>query len=517
MRRAAPAPALLSARALLAAERPVSESALPPAGRADGTPGRAVLLYPNSYAIGMSSLATHTLWRLFRDAGWEAHRACLDPGPGHSLETGEPLSAYDVIACTCSFEPDYFHLAALLEAGGVAPLRSERGPNAPLLLAGGPAVTQNPAPLAPLFDLLFLGEVEPVWPELSAALAAGPGAREAAATLPGLYRPDLPPAAPIPRQVLRNVDAFVTASRVVTPHAELSDMFLIEAGRGCPQSCKFCLARGLYHPFRPRSPEVLLAAARSALAVTPRIGLVGAALSDHPHLLDLCETLAAEGAQISTSSLRADKLPPRLLEILARSGARSVTLAPEAGTEELRAALGKRIRQEQILAAAEAAQAAGLRGIKLYFLLGVPGETSADREAVAGLIADLRQRAPRLRLEVALSPLVPKPHTPFARLELPPVAELRAREAGIRRALGRQGVRLTSGSARWALVQTALSRGGEELGPVLVAAARAGGDFSAFARALREAGLRLEDYLRPPADPPWGIVRRDGCDRDGGT
>ena len=511
MRRAAPPEAGASSSALLASER-----YLEPRGGPSGR-GRALVLYPNSYAVAMSSLATHTLWRRLGEAGWEVHRAFLDPRPGHSLETGEPLRSYDLIACTCSFELDYFHLAALLEAGGVPALRAERGPEAPLLIAGGPAVTANPAPLAPLLDLLFLGELEPVWPELSAALAEGPGALEAAAAVPGVYRPDRPPAAPIPRQVLREVDAFPTASLALTPLAELSDMFLVEAGRGCPQSCRFCLSREIYHPFRPRSLEALLATIRPALAVTPRVGLVGAALSDHPRLLELCETLAAEGAQISTSSLRADKLHPRLLEILAGSGARSVTLAPEAGTEELRAALGKRISQEQILTAAEAALAAGLHGIKLYFLVGVPGETPADREAIAALIADLRRRAPRLRLEVALSPLVPKPHTPYEGLEMPPVAEMRAREREVRQAVGRLGVRLTAGSARWALVQTALSRGGEELGPVLVAAARAGGDFSAFTRALRQAGLRLEDYLRPPADPPWRIVRMDGCGDHGGT
>lgn len=475
-----------------------------------GEVGRAAVLYPNSYAVGMSSLATHTLWRLLAEAGWQTHRAFLDPEPGHSLETGWPLSSYHLLACTCSFELDYLHLAALLEAGGIPPLRRERSAEAPLLIAGGPGVTANPLPLAALFDLIFLGEVEEVWPRLAAALRQAPHARvaalEAAAEVPGILRPDQLPSAPLPRQRLREVDAYPTASVALTPKAQFSDMFLVEIGRGCPHTCRFCLAREIFSPFRPRSEPVLLRTIRPALEATRRVGLVGAALSDHPRLLELCETLVAEGAQLSTSSLRVDKLQPQLLELLASSGARSVTLAPEAGTEKLRASLGKRFTDEQVLAAAEAAQAVGLRGLKLYFMLGLPEETEADRAAIGQLMAEIHCRAPRLRLEAALSPLVPKPHTPWAEHQMAPVAKMRAWQSAVQRDLRRQGVRVTVGSARWALVQAAFSRGGEELGPVLVAAARRGGSLPAVRAALKEAGLRLEDYLAPPAEAPWKIV-----------
>jgi radical SAM superfamily enzyme YgiQ (UPF0313 family) len=469
----------------------------------------------------MSSLAVHTLWRGLAEAGWLVERAFLDPQPGHTLDHGTSLRDFHLLACTCAYEPDYLNLPRLLEAGGVPALAAERGPEDPLLIAGGPGVTQNPEPLAPLFDLLFIGEVEPVWPQLQSALALAADSREAALEaaeqVPGIYRPDRPPAAPVPRQVRREVDRYPTASVVVTPEAELSDMFLVEIGRGCPQTCKFCLARQLYHPFRPRSLESLLATIRPALAVTRRVGLLGAALSDHPHLLELCETLAAEGARISTSSLRVDAITPRLVEILASGGARTLTLAPETGGEALRRRIGKPIAQEHILAAARAAQEAGMAAVKLYFMVALPDETDADRQAIPALVADLRRAAPRLRLEVALSPLVPKPHTPWEGLPLPPLAEIRRQCAQVRQDLGRQGITVHVGSARGALVQTALSRGGRELGPVLVAASRAGGDFSAVRRACRGAGLRLEDYAQPPAEPPWRVVRMDGCPPRGET
>ncbi len=502
-------PSQTDRRRLLAAERYLWT----PAGR--GETGHAALIFPNSYAVGMSSLALHTLWRLLSEAGWEVDRAFLDPQRGYSLEHEARLSDFDLLAFTCAYELDYLHLAPLLEGGGVPALRADRGPRDPLLIAGGPGVTQNPEPLAPLFDLLFIGEVEPVWEELQAALARSAeskqAALEAAAEIPGVYRPDEPPEEPVTRQVLREVNLFPSASVVVTPETELSDMFLVEVGRGCPQTCEFCLARQIYHPFRPRSRDNLLETIRPALAVTPRVGLLGAALSDHPHLLELCETLVAEGAQVSTSSLRVDALTPRLAQVLAAGGARTLTLAPETGNESLRRRIGKPIAQEHILAAARAAEEAGIATLKLYFMVALPEETEEDRLAIAELVGELREVAPRLRLEVGVSPLVPKPHTPWEGLAMPPVAEIRRRSAQVRRALGKLGIASDIGSARGGLVETALSRGGQELGPVLVEAGRRGGDFAALRGACREAGLRLEDYAEAPEGKPWKVVGVRGC------
>ncbi|HEY3398233.1 MAG TPA: radical SAM protein [Armatimonadota bacterium] len=500
------------AAALLATERYVTPL---PRG---GTIGHAAVVYPHGYPVGMSSLALHLLWRELAAAGWATDRAFLDPHPGYSLARSRPLRDFDLLAVTCSYELDYLHLPRLLEAGGVPALRAERGPKHPLVIAGGPAVTANPEPLAPFFDLIFIGELEPIWPELSAALALAPQSRsaalEAAATVPGVYLPGDPPTAPVRRQVLRAVDDHPCSSVLVTPEAELSDIFLVETGRGCPQTCRFCLARQLYHPFRPRSLAGLLETIRPGLAVTPKIGLLGAALSDHPHLLALVETLRAEGAQVSTSSLRVGALTPPLVEALAATGTRSLTLAPETGSEALRETLGKPIANRVLLEAATTAQAAGLHALKLYFMFGLPEETEEDLAAIGELIAQVRSAAPRLRLEVALSPLVPKPHTPWENLPLLPTAELRARGSRLRRSLERQGLSANVGSSRWTLVQTALSRGGQELAPAILAASRAGGDFAAVRRGWREAGLRLEDYAEASSPPPWRVVDLQPCPRE---
>lgn len=495
-------------RRLLAQERYLSP--LPVGGAA----GRAAVVYPHTYAVGMSSLALHTLWRLLAESGWSVQRAFLSPERGRGLEDGSRLRDFHLLAFTCAYELDYLNIPRLLEEGGVPPLREQRSSEHPLVIAGGPGVTQNPEPLAPLFDLLFIGELEPVWEQLQPALALAAQSRhaalEAAAEIPGVYCPQRPPREPIARQVLREVDLLPTVSTAVTPAAELSDMLLAEVGRGCPQACRFCLARQIYHPFRPRSLETLLAAILPKLTVTPRVGLLGAAISDHPHLLPLCERLAEEGALLSTSSLRVGALTPRLAEVLAQTGAQTLTLAPETGREALRRQIGKPVSQEQIREAAQAAQEAGIKALKLYFLVALPEETEEDRLAIADLVADIRRSAPRLWLEVALSPLVPKPHTPWEALPMPPLAEIRRRCAQVRQALGRQGIGVTVGSVRGALVQAALSRGGPELGPILVQAGRLGGNFAALRAACREAGRRLEDYAQPPAERPWQVVRLDG-------
>ncbi len=366
-------------RRLLAQERYLSP--LPVGGAAR----RAAVVYPHHYAVGMSSLALHTLWRLLAEAGWSVQRAFLSPDPGRGLEHGSRLRDFHLLAFTCAYELDYLNLPRLLEEGGLRPLREERKPEDPLVIAGGPGVTQNPEPLAPLFDLLFIGELEPVWQQLQPALALAAqskaAALEAAAEIPGVYCPQRPRWRPVVRQMLREVDLFPTVSVAITPEATLSDMVLAEVGRGCPQACRFCLARQLYHPFRPRSLESLLASLLPALSVTRHVGLLGAALSDHPQLLSLCETLAEEGALLSSSSLRVGALTPRLAEVLAQTGAQTLTLAPETGREVLRRQIGKPVSQEQILDAAQAAQKAGIRALKLYFMVALPEETEEDRLA----------------------------------------------------------------------------------------------------------------------------------------
>ncbi|MBU0610590.1 MAG: B12-binding domain-containing radical SAM protein, partial [Armatimonadetes bacterium] len=340
------------------------EKLLTPARRT-ATPRRGVLLFPNSYAVGMASLATHALYAALnaRDAmAWErafAGTAEGSTGPRAlcSLESGAPLRDFDVIAVTSSYELDWPAIPAALAAGSVAPLRRERresGP-APLVIAGGPAITTAPLPLAEIYDAAYIGEIEPALPALCEALAlANPQETlERLAAIPGFFVPELhgePRPGMLPRQCARDLDNFETASAILTPRSEFPNRFLVEIGRGCGRGCSFCLARQIYRPLRWRSLPRIMDTVRRGLRHTNDLGLIAAAVSDYPDLPGLCAALATLPPEVnlSTSSIRLESASAELLALLAGHGQRTVTYAPEAATERLRGAIGKTLGEDAL-------------------------------------------------------------------------------------------------------------------------------------------------------------------------
>jgi len=262
--------------------------------------GRCVLVFPNSYEAGMSSLSVQTLYSALSVRGVTCERCFRPPerpfGTVRSFETGTLLGGFDFVLVTSSFELDWLNLPAMLEAGGVPPLRSERTEIHPMVIAGGPAVTCNPEPLADLVDACWIGEIEPLLDPLAALLRDAASREEVeeglrALSVPadgatgraGVYLPHLPEHAPeradertrVRRLFAEDVSAFSTESAIITPHTTFANRFLIEISRGCRRTCKFCLARGIYHPFRARPPQMLLERIDQALPHTDRVGLVG--------------------------------------------------------------------------------------------------------------------------------------------------------------------------------------------------------------------------------------------------
>ena len=528
-----------------------------------GRPGpggrlRCVLLFPNEYAVAMPNLGFQTLYRLLNShpeitcerafwppvpdagarfktysrAGFQPANAVLDgygtpssarsrPGRLRSLETATPLAGFDVVGISSSFELDWLRIPPALEAGGVPPLAAERTERDPLVLIGGPAVTGNPEPIAELADALFIGEIEGVFPDLAETLLATrggqssrlggmtvPASLDALGSIPGCYVPSRPLDGAVHRAVAADLETCETRSEIITPHAEFPRSFLIEVGRGCPRGCRFCLARQIYQPFRTRSLDALTATARLGREFTDQFGLVGAAVADHPDLASLANAIVAMGGRVSTSSLRAERVTPELVDSLAASGQRSITLAPETADERLAERIGKQISREAIHAAIRAAVEVGIVGIKLYFMVGLPGETDAEAVGIADYVAELQDEFPRARFTVSVDQLIPKAHTELARIAVPEPGAMRARLRAVGRAL-KAGTRARArlGSARWAAVQVVLSRGGRELTPVLLDAAHRGGGAAEFIAALRAEGLRLDDYLGPQhGDAPWEVV-----------
>ncbi len=484
------------------------------------------LVFPNSYYLGMSSLAVHALYRL-----WNARddvvceRVFADPleggpagqglAPPLSLETAAPLDYFPIVAFSISYEIDYFNVVALLRAAGIPPRAAERDEIHPLIVAGGPALSANPEPLAPLLDAIVVGEVEPVLAPLTDALHLAAHDRAAGllalSRLPGLYLPN--PQSPTPgsqrvvRQWLADLDAFPTHSVLFTPDTEFGDMGLIEIARGCERGCRFCLAGYTYHPPRQRSVQNILAQASELLQHRNRLGLVSAAVSDYPSIDPLVAGLRNLGARISVSSLRADSISEPLVRALAESGVQTLTIAPEAGSERLRRVIHKTQTEEEVLHAVELATRYGLGQVKLYFMLGLPTEDQADVQALVDLARTCAAHFPR-QVTVNVTPFVPKAHTPLQRQAQTPAKVVKRRLAYVEREVRRHGIEIRSESPAWAEIQGTLARGDRRVAEALLAVERV--TPATWRRALSDVGLSLDELLasRPAPTPlPWGFIR----------
>ncbi len=544
------------------------------------------LAYPNSYYVGMSSLALQILYRTFNaEPDVVCERVFWDPAAGAglrpsqadqplvTLESQTPVAEFDVWAFTVSFEMDYFNVAAMLQRAGI-PLSSPRpsfdrlrtgsslpyegreggdnppsagsiggapppfpgreggpgGSGRPLLIAGGPALTMNPEPLAPFFDAIVIGEAEELLPRLIETLREQIGDErerllDALDALPGVYVPSRVAPAPggrqIERQWVQNPARLQPVSCLYTPDAEFGDMHLIEIARGCGRGCRFCLAGYVYRPPREQPLERILAWAREALALRlpdfahggrtgerpPGIGLVSAAVSDHSRIDELATELHAMGGRISASSMRADPISVPLVRALRASGSQTLTIAPEAGSERLRRVIGKTQTEADLLAAVELAQTLNFSQLKLYFMIGHPTESDDD---IQGII-DLTLRAKAIfRRNVAINatPFVPKSHTPFQWTAMTPAKTLQARQAMLKRSLARHEIAVDADSPQWAEVQAVLSRGDRRLAPVLLDLAGRPA-IREFHASLARHGLSAAEFLGerdPAAFQPWDVV-----------
>jgi radical SAM superfamily enzyme YgiQ (UPF0313 family) len=507
------------------------------------------LVYPNAWAVGMANLGVHAVYRLLNaPADVLCERAFLPEGPGEPLtvESGRPLSQFDVIAFSLSFEEDYVRIPELLARAGLPVRASARGADHPLVVAGGIAVQINPEPVAPFFDALLVGEAEALLPPFVDVLRAAreaPPAREelldALVRLPGLYVPSryevgyaptrggegwvtrFEPLRGAPPRVRRvwapDVGALATARVVETPAARFGDLHLVEVARGCLWGCRFCAAGFVQRPYREVSEEVLRAEADRGIARGQRIGLVGPDTSDHSALRPLMAHIAERGGAASPSSLRVDALDRELARRLAEGGERTVTLAPEAGTERLRRVLNKDFPDDRVVEAAEAAFAEGLENVKLYFMCGLPTEGAEDVEGIAALTRRVRdevllpwaRRRGRMgRITLSVNPFIPKPWTPFQWDGIAPEAALKDARHRLERALRPLGVTVDFLSPREARAQAVLSRGDRRTADFIEAAWRGHG--GALGKALKGWGEDPAFYAERRADEserlPWDFL-----------
>ncbi len=412
-------------------------------------------------------------------------------------------------------------MADFLRLSGIPPFSRDRDESHPLLILGGVCTFFNPEPIADFFDAVIVGEAEESINEfLDEYVNAKSSSRQELlvnlSNIPGVYIPSLytpsyntdgtlrsltaAPGAPekVVRRYVKDLDSFPAKSAIITPDTEFSDMFMIELSRGCGRHCRFCMAGYVYRPPRNRSFESVKKDIEEGRKLAGKIGLVGSAVSDYPEIARLASEFKDEEINFSASSLRADSLTPELARLVSK-GNRTVAIAPEAGSERLRAVINKNISQEQVLSAVRTLIEAGVLNVKLYFMVGLPTEEDEDIEEIIALASMAREEmltAARGKgrigtLTLSVNCFIPKPWTPFQWEPMLPADKLKSKIQHITKALKGPNTAVTHDVPKYAVLQAALARGDRRLAKVILNASENGGDWKA---AFADEGLDMEVY-----------------------
>ncbi len=495
---------------------------------------RICLVYPNRYRIAMSNLgfqAVHAMLNAAPDILCE--RAFLPDQedmrehqdsrtPLLSLESQQPVSGFDVVAFSISFESDYLNIPAIFRLAGLPCYTAARSEKDPFILAGGAATFLNPEPVADFMDAICLGEAEELLPGLLEGLMGASAGRSelyrALSRLPGMYIPSLGRGdcgGAVARLYLKELDRHPVATAISTPETEFSDLHLVELSRGCPRGCRFCAAGFIYLPYRQRSLEAVKADIGKGIAEGKKIGLVAAAVGDYQGIGELCRHIMDSGGSFSVSSLRIDGLDETMTSLLVESGHKTATLAPEGGSQRLRDLIKKGITEGQIITACERLIEKDILNLKLYFIIGLPTETDADIEELLALVGKIREivvaRAKlnkRLgEITLSINPFVPKPFTPFQWCGMMPLKILEKRLATIQGALRRvPNVTVHAESLKEAMLQALLSRGDRDLAEFLVKSDELG----SWKKGAKAVGIDVElavtRQIPLEEELPWGFI-----------
>ncbi len=511
------------------------------------------IAYPNIYHVGMSNLGVHTIYqhlnsfpdilceRVFLPDKDEDQRYINTNTALFTLESQKPLYKFDIIAFSISFENDYLNILRILNLAKIPLQREERKNNYPLIIAGGIAPSMNPEPISDFIDLFVIGEGEEALTELveSYKKSAENGYNkdkvlEKMASIEGVYVPGyynvsyksegtikefMPESGfcqRIKRRWIKDINRFKTHSIITTPHTEFSNMFLVEISRGCKWGCRFCATYFIYRPYRRRGLKNLGDTVTNALDKVDKIGFVGADVLSHPGLNELCDSVIKKNKKVSVASLRADSLNHTVIKYLKASGHKTISIAPEVGSERLRKVINKKITEDDILNAARMVIDNDIFHLKLYFMIGLPTETIEDIEEIVSLIKKLKHHILKAskgkkrigRITLSINSFVPKPATPFQWHPFDDVKSLNNKLKIIRNGLKREGnINITSDLPKWSYIQTLLSRGDRRVGRIILAAYQFGGDWK---RAFKEVDINPDFYVYRQRHPeeifPWDFI-----------
>ncbi len=516
---------------------------------------KAALSFPDLYEVGMSHLGFKLIYHLLNGRGDTACERVFAPAPDmqelmeregvplFTLESRAPVRAFDVLGFSLSYELDYSNVLNMLKLSGVPLLSKERDESYPLVMAGGPSAL-NPEPLADFVDFFVIGEAEESLPEIIESLKArgyGSGRRppkeetlEGIAGIDGVYVPSLLPAgSKIKRRVVLGLaGSFFPVKQIVPYISIVHDRAVVEIMRGCPHLCRFCQARAAYHPRRERPADEVITLSEEIIKATgyEEISLLSLSAGNHSQIIPIIDALTSRfgpaGVNVSLPSLRIEKILEDLPSLLSRIKKSGLTFAPEAGTERLRKAIRKEISMDELAAAVSSAVRSGWNRVKLYFMIGFPGEGEEDLDGIAEVIRMVRNIDRRINVNVSVNPFIPKPHTPFQWYDMDTEERLRRKISYLRDRARIKRVKLKFHDPKLSALEGVFSLGDRRLGRVLARAVDKGCrldgwtehlDLAAWDEAFREEGIDPAGYIRPGreiGDPlPWDFIEC-GISRD---
>lgn len=499
---------------------------------------RVCLVYPNTYTLGMSNLGFQTVYHLLNGPDYVVCERAFLPAkedieefqrsstPLFSYEGGTRLKDFDIVAFSVSFEEDFFNIPKILSLAGIGVFSKERDEGSPLVMAGGIGASLNPEPIADMMDLFLIGEGEGALKEFMdvyGAVKGSSGPRAEALKMldsiksvyvPSLYEfmydgakvKEIKASKGAKERVIASknlsLDGYpIPRSFIITPDTEFKDTFLTEIERGCTRGCRFCAAGFLYLPPRWRDFNAVKDAVKSGLEATGKAGLVGAAVSEYPGIKELLDFGKKEHGTLTLSSLRMDALDKELISKLKDSGYKTVTLAPEAGSERMRFLVNKGIKDDEILDTIALISDAGFSRLKLYFMVGLPSESDDDARAIVELTLRIKALMKTGKVDISVNPFIPKSFTPFQWCAFEDTGVIENRLSIIKKGFLREpGVCVSAMPAKDAFVQAYLSRGDRRAGAYIVKGRRSIRRTDEFVRFSVFSERSKDEIL------PWDII-----------
>lgn len=472
---------------------------------------RVVVCYPAPYRVGFSGATVPLLYSLFEAQGVECELAFLDTIPV-SLEGKRNLRDFDIIAFTVQYEWEYVNLVKMLLASGIKPTKPRKGP---IIVGGGPCITSNPEPLANILDVAVVGDAEEAIPRLCEAAAEGLSGIDSLMGEEGFYF--------FSEKCRRAVSSEIAEAKLPSVASERIEATVygraarVEVVRGCPMLCRYCLIGWTAKPYREKPIEKAISEIREQAesVQAKKAVLIGAGLTFYSRFEEICERIGTLGVEGSMASIRPELINREKLIAMRGLGQKTLTMGVETGSDKLRDAIGRGGSSEDVLAAVQEAVEAGFSKVKVYLLVGLPGEREEDLAETAKLVEEIRRL--NVRVQASINPLVPKAHTPSQYWGFIGYREASVRARKLAAMLRKVGVKAAPGiSPSEATIQAMLSLGGRELGDMIVKAAEAGRGAGGWRRVLRAYGIKLEE-IKPKVDvgeeAPWDRIDVGGTEK----